>query len=193
MKKWFFLIIIFLVFPFIIYSQTNENIEKLDKPSRDMAKEEAIWQELKSPDLVNIWKKATEALDKDDYQTAAQLYEKVLAKSPKFDPAMRRLGSSYLSLGKRKEALELLEQAVKEKSSPENLISLAQALAFPGENQQAPNQDLSRAFSLAQQAERKYTGDDPSYTLLVAQLAFNLENNYFFCESTNSHKIMASH
>jgi len=85
MKKWFFLVVIFLVFPLIIYSQTNENTEKLDKPSRDMAKEEVIWQELKSPDLVNIWKKATEALDKDDYQTAAQLYEKVLAKSPKFD------------------------------------------------------------------------------------------------------------
>ncbi|MBK7997115.1 MAG: M48 family metalloprotease [Blastocatellia bacterium] len=191
MKKRFFLIIIFLVFPFIIYSQTNENTEKLDKPSRDMAKEEIIWQELKTPDLINIWKKATEALDKDDYQTAAQLYEKVLVKSPKFDAAMRRLGSSYLSLGKRKEALELLEQAVKEKSSPENLISLAQALAFSGENQQTPNKDLSRAFSLAQQAERKYTGNDPSYTLLVAQLAFNLENNYFLCES--SRKLIDKH
>src|SRR5262245_11456635 len=98
---------------------------------RNMEKEKLIWQSLKAiaPGSVDTFKTATEALDRDDYNESARLYEQVLKKAPDFEPAMRRLGGSLVELGRTTEGMALLERAVEKTRSPDNLFSLAQYLA----------------------------------------------------------------
>ena len=101
---------------------------------RDLEKEGLIWQRLQSiaPRSVETFKAATVALDEGDYEKAARLYEAVFKMAPDFDPVMRRLGISLVEMGRRQEGMDMLERAVNKVRSPENLISLAQYLAFPG-------------------------------------------------------------
>src|SRR5207247_1249727 len=80
----------------------------------------------------SAFQEATHALDRGDNSEASWLYRKVLAETPQFTPALRRLAFALAGLGKQAESLALLEEAVRRERSPENLISLAQALAFPG-------------------------------------------------------------
>jgi tetratricopeptide (TPR) repeat protein len=104
---------------------------------RDMEKEALIWEKLQSiaPRSVETFKEATAALDAGDYEKSARLYEEVLKKAPEFDPVMRRLGLSLVQIGREQEGLSYLERAVGKNRSPENLISLAQYLAFTVEGE----------------------------------------------------------
>ncbi len=70
--------------------------------------------------------------------------------------------------------MALLEGAVSKNRSPENLISLAQHLAFLGEGKSGPKQDLERALRLTKEAAAANTRDDPSYWAVAAQLAVEL-------------------
>lgn len=141
-----------------------------------MEKEKAIWQQLTAiaPKSVETFKAATTALDAGNYEEAARLYEEVFKKAPEFDPVMRRLGISFVELGRTQEGVALLEMAVQKKRSSENLISLARALAYPGE-QEGTRAQKERALTLAQQAHDLNMDNDPGYPILVAQLSLDLE------------------
>lgn len=153
---------------------------------RDMWKERVIWQNLQSiaPASVETFKAATEALDEGDYQKSATLYAEVLKKAPDFDPAMRRLGLSLVETGRRQEGMTLLERAVAKNRSPENLINLAQQLAFVGEKKTTSKQDLARALTLAKEAARSTTADDASYWTMAAQLSFEMESEQDLRDAT---------
>ncbi|MEN3336172.1 MAG: hypothetical protein V7641_5537 [Blastocatellia bacterium] len=140
---------------------------------RDMEKEQRIWQELQTvvPDMLDTFKAATTALDKNDFAQAVRLYEIVYKKAPNFDVVMRRLGGSLVLSGRKPEGFALLEAAVKKKESPENLISLAQALALPSDGSQPRREELERALPLTRHAVDLYQGNDPSYLLLWAMIA----------------------
>jgi Zn-dependent protease with chaperone function len=142
-------------------------------PQRNMEKEQRIWQELQTiaPDMVETFKAATTALDKNDFAQAVRLYEVVYKKAPNFDVVMRRLGGSLVLSGRKPEGFALLEAAVKKKESPENLISLAQALALPSDGSQPRREDLERALPLTRHAVDLYQGSDPSYLLLWAMIS----------------------
>lgn len=149
---------------------------------RNLQKEEAYWEQLKTiaPQTIETFKAATVALDDEDYQESARLYQLVLKRAPEFDPAMRRLGMSLIRIGQAKEGMALLEAAVKKTNSPENLISLAQHLAYPGEATAASPADRQRALALAKQAYTANKEDDPTYSILVAQLSLELDREQDF-------------
>src|SRR5687767_13398090 len=69
---------------------------------RDMEKEKAIWAELETvaPQSVADFKAATEAMDAQDYDKAAELFLTVQQKAPDFDAALRRLGGCLVATGK---------------------------------------------------------------------------------------------
>ena len=117
------------LFPAAVYGQQT---------TRDSKKEQVICDKLAvaAPAAADTFQRATVAMDKRDYQQAAPLYREVLKQAPEFTPAMRRLGFSLVGLGQRDDALVLLENAVRIERSPENLISLAEVLAYPSENKQ---------------------------------------------------------
>src|SRR5215468_3548888 len=102
---------------------------------RDPKKEQAICDKLAAvaPGSVETFQRATVAMDKHDYQQAAQLYREVVKQAPAFSPALRRLGFSLAGLGQTEDAIALGENAVKIERSPDNLISLAELLAYPAE------------------------------------------------------------
>ncbi len=116
---------------------------------RDQKKEQVVYAKLATvaPGTVETFKNATAAMDKHDYVQAAQLYREVLNQAPTFSPALRRLGFSLAGLGQTEEAIRLGEQAVQNERSPENLISLAQLLAYPSEKKESTQAQKERALS----------------------------------------------
>lgn len=151
-------------------------------PGRDMKKEQEIWQELQNiaPAALETFKQATAALDADNHEEAARLYEEVVKKAPDFSPAMRRLGITWVLLGKTAEGMALLERAVENERTPENLSSLAQAMAYPGPDAAGSQEAKEAAYLLASEAEAKSQSADSSYPALVAQLALELEREAAF-------------
>src|SRR5215475_5242670 len=151
-------------------------------PALDMNREKAIWQELEkiAPKSVETFKAATEAYDKDDYERAATLYRQVMEKAPSYDHVYRRLGSALALSGKTDEGMRYLERANEMNPSPENMSSLARFLDNPGEGKQSTKLDKIRALELAKKALAAYQTqnrkDDPSYAVIVAQIAIDLDN-----------------
>jgi Zn-dependent protease with chaperone function len=171
------------------------------EPQRDMQKEAEIWKELASisPRSVKSFKHATEAMDKGDMKEASRLYNEVRQKAPDWDVINRRLGFSLMGTGQIDEGLLLLRKAVSLNRSPENLISLAQIVAYPDENTQVSIYEKQEAFLLAKEANANKTNQkDPSYPLLVAQLAIDLKDEPTFRAATKElvsrhQDLMATH
>jgi Zn-dependent protease with chaperone function len=146
---------------------------------RDARKEALILKELAaiSPTSVETFKRATEAGDKGDAMAAIRGYGEVMLEVPDWDVVNRRLGFYLVQTGQVKEGMALLRKAVEVRRSPENLIDLAQMLAYPGPNIVTSQKDKEQALVLAKEANaRKTELDDPSYPALVAQLALDLNN-----------------
>lgn len=97
-------------------------------PTRNRQKEEKIEKQLEviNPSLVKTFKDATIAMDEQKYKLADSLYSIVYAKTPNFDPLLRRYGSVQLSLGNAKKGIELSKKAVEINRSAYNLINLAE-------------------------------------------------------------------
>lgn len=161
------------------------------QPSRDMAKEKAIWAELEksAPQSVTDFKAATEAMDAQNYQKAIDLFLKVNKAAPQFDPALRRLGGSLVSIGKTEDGFRFQRQALAIKRSPENLISLAQSLAFPAGKQGTTKQE-QEAYQLIREANR-LAPPDADGLVFQAQLAMDLEKIDDFRQTTG--QLVAKH
>ena len=165
---------------------------------RDMAKEKAIWAELETsaPQSVADFKAATEALDAQDYEKAIDLFLKVHQAAPKFDAALRRLGSSLVATGKTEEGFAFQRQALAIRRSPENLISLAESLFFPA-GKEGTKKQKQEAYELIREA-RVSDGQDVSALVLQAQLAMELDKIDEFRQATeqlvaNHPELMATH
>src|SRR5262245_56302823 len=148
-------------------------------PGRDMNREKAIWQELEkiAPKSVETFKAATEAFDKQDNDRAAALYRQVMEKAPNFDHVYRRLGSALALSGKTDEGVRYLERASEMNPSPENLSTLARFLDGQDEGKQSNKMralELAKKGLAAYQAQNRH--DDPYYAVIVAQIAFELNN-----------------
>ena len=168
---------------------------------RNQGKEQLIVEELANtaPRAVETFRRATDAMDREDYKQAVQLYREVTLQAPRFTPALRRLGLSLAGLGQSDEGLALLETAVEDERSPENLVSLAQVLANPSPGKEGTPDQLSRALALATEAHQKYKpADDPGYALLLAHLGMVLQKEPEFREATSTlvksyPELMATH
>ena len=180
----------------LVFSPANAQ-----QTARNQRKEQLIAEELAkiAPKAVETFKRATDAMDKENYKQAVQLYREVILQAPEFTPALRRLGGSLVASEHSDEGLVLLETTVQHERSPENLVSLAQVLASPSPDKQGTPDQLSRALALATEAHEKYkAADDPSYALLLAHLGMVLQKEAEFREATsalvkNYPELMATH
>jgi len=166
---------------------------------RDMVKEKAIVDRLQkiAPKAVHDFESGTAAMDNGDYAGGARFYRSVLSVARGFSPAQRRLGFCLIETGQRQDGLQFLEQAVSSESSPENLSSLANALAFPGEHIQPSKSDQRRALSLMSTAHR-LDPSDVSYLVLEAEIALDLDSETEFKQATaelvrNHPELMETH
>jgi tetratricopeptide (TPR) repeat protein len=168
------------------------------QPGRDMAKEKAIWAELEltAPQRVADFKAATEAMDAGNYDKAIPLFLRVHHDAPKFDAALRRLGGSLVSTGQTEAGLDFHRQALAIRRSPENLISLAQSLAFPG-GKAGTKKQKQDAYELVKEANRSAPAY-PDALVLQAQFAIELDKVDDFRRATeqlvaNHPELMATH
>jgi tetratricopeptide (TPR) repeat protein len=145
------------------------------QPGRNMEKEQAIWAELEksAPKSVDDFKAGTAAMDAQDYDKAAELFLKVHQAAPDFDGALRRLGGCLVLTGKSEAGFSFLEQALATRRSPENLISLAQSLAYPGVGKEGTSEQKQRAYELVKEANRS-PQQDSDFLVLQTQLAMEL-------------------
>lgn len=159
---------------------------------RDMAKEKAIWAELEmsAPHSVADFKAATEAMDAQDYEKAVDLYLKVYQAAPHSDATLRRMGGSLVATGKTEAGFRFLRQAVAIKRSPENLISLAHSLAFPGGKEGTPQQKRE-AHQLIREANLGSSSPEADALAFQAQLALDLDMIDDFRSTTG--KLVANH
>ena len=157
------------------------------RAARDAKVEQGICDRLAAiaPQAVDAFQRATVALDREDYRAAIPLYQQVLEEAPLFTPAMRRLGASLAATGQRQQGLDYCEKAVKLERSPENLVSLAQILAYPAPNQQGSQVEMQRAFSLAKESvEKDKRQEDGSYLSLLASLALATQHEADFRQAS---------
>ena len=149
---------------------------------RDTPEEQGIVLQLEkiSPESIDAFKQATASLDQKEYAKASELYAQVLAKAPDFDPALRRFGHALLGLGQREKGLSSISMAVSHVRSPDNLIGLASALAFPiGET--ALNGDRRSAMTLAKEAFAK--GGGLEALVIHGEMALQLNDNAEFAQA----------
>ena len=168
------------------------------QPGRDMAKEKAIWAELETvaPQRVADFKAATEAMDAQDYDKAIELFLRVRQAAPGFDAALRRLGGCLVSAGQTEAGFAYLRQALAIRRSPENLLSLAQSLAFPA-GKEGTRKQKEEAYQLLKEANRSA----PAYAdalVLQAQFAMEMDKIDDFRRVTgqlvaNHPELMATH
>jgi hypothetical protein len=162
--------------------------------SRDLEKEKAIWAELETlaPKSVADFKAATEAMDAQDCEKATELFLKVNQAAPKFDAALRRLGGCFVQIGKAEAGFAFLEEALAIRRSPENLISLAYMLSYPGAGKNGTGAQKSRAYELVKEANRSpQKPNEPDYLVLQAQLALDLDKIDDFRRTTE--QLVAKH
>jgi hypothetical protein len=172
----------------------TSNMLQAQQTARDMAAEKTIWDQLQpiAPGAVADFRAATTALDEGKYDEAVRLYEAVRKKAPDFDPVLRRLGYAYAAQGKLDQGLPFLEQAVANHRSAENLLGLAEVLAYPGQNKEGTREQKARALALVVDADRMpKAGDDVDYQLVLAQLALDLDQVELFRRATE--KLVAKH
>ncbi len=156
---------------------------------RNLKKEQLILDRLTAaaPEAVPSFQRGTEAMDKEDYMHAVQLYGEVVQQVPTFSPALRRLGFCLAAIGQTEEGLKWLENAVTIERSPENLASLAEILAYPSRGKEGTEEQKVRALALAREAnQRDQASDDPRFLLLAAQIAFDLQDEPDFRQTTQT-------
>lgn len=174
-------IVLTVFFATIVFAQPDQpQTQPQDqiRPGRDLEKEQAIQRQLEkiAPKSVATFKAATEALDKDDYEQAAKLYQQALKAAPSFDHVYRRLGTSLALAGRVDEGMSHLERAYQMNPSPENMISLARFLDEPGEGKESARENKIRALDLAKRAMFARRDNDPGYALLVSKVAMELRD-----------------
>jgi Zn-dependent protease with chaperone function len=146
---------------------------------RDAARENRIENQLSSvaPLALSNFKAATDALDAGNLLEAEELYRQVLVQAPDFSAAMRRLGGVLVAQGRREEGLNLLARALGQERSAENLISMAQSIAYPAPGKEGTPEDMRRALALVKEAiAHPGSRGDSSYLHLHARLATSLQS-----------------
>jgi Zn-dependent protease with chaperone function len=169
--------------------------------TRDMQKEARVREELAaiSPGSVEAFKQATELIDKGEAKQAVPLFGEVMKKAPNWDVVNRRLGYSLVEAGQVKEGMTLLRRAVELNRSSDNLLSLAQGLAYPGRQAQGSRAEKQQALVLLKEAHRKNTdATDAGYVTLLAHLSLDLRDEQSFQEATGElvsrhQDLMATH
>ncbi len=115
---------------------------------RNMAYEAKVEQELQArhPELLETFRDARMAQDREDPETAMRLYQQVLKVDPEFDPALRRLGGIKIQQGAHDAGLVLVKQALKIRRAPETLSALAFYVGFPGGSLSKVKEDQQQAL-----------------------------------------------
>ncbi|MBC8041530.1 MAG: M48 family metallopeptidase [Opitutaceae bacterium] len=151
----------------------------LHATGRNMEREAAIEKQLAqiAPSLVEPFRNARIAADKNDFATSEPLLRIVIEKAPGFDAGWRRLGSNLCEQGSRTEGLRMLEHALSLNRSTANLASLAYSLVnLRAKTTDAPAADRQRALALLQECKTLPQGDDADILGVTVQLALSLDN-----------------
>ena len=127
-----------------------------ETPGRDQVFEQAVYDKLEliNPEAIPVFTAATEAMDRQDYQTAIAGFLQVLTLAPDFPDALRRLGNCLMNSGNLEEGLNYISRAYQLDPSPANQSAYALGLLTRGNE----GDDLM-AFNLAQKAVESEPGD----------------------------------
>jgi len=106
----------------------------------------------RSPEAAALFSQANALREKGNHAAAADLYGRVYQQVPGFVHALRRQGYEELDQGHRRRALALLQQAVSQDPSAENLAALATALCRKTPESTPAEEELEEADKLSARA-----------------------------------------
>jgi len=141
--------------------------------TRTPERETPVIEELRkiSPNSVDAFIAATESMDNGSVEEAERLFNEVLKKAPDFEPALRRLGYTYVALGRRDEGLVLTKKAIDKNRSVDNLVARASTLITSNDPNFKPSfNETSEATLLATEAWKKSGETDEGAGSLLADL-----------------------
>lgn len=143
---------------------------------RDMVREAEIEAAITKldPTMLEPFRDARIAFDKDDYATTERLLRVVVQRLPKFDAAFRRLGAALERQGRRADGIAYCEQAIALNRSVANLSTLASILAYPKTGESTPK-DKARALDLLHECRSLPRGEDADILFSTTQLVFQLD------------------
>jgi tetratricopeptide (TPR) repeat protein len=135
-----------------------------------------------NPDLVQVFKQATERMGVGDYKNAVPLFQKIVDGAPSFDAGYRRLGTCLVLAGDIEKGMKFIVKAVGMNRSPDNLAMLARFEAFPGPGKTATPEAKERALRLFKEVNQQT--NDPFALFLTAQIAMDLREQSEFRSAT---------
>ena len=152
---------------------------------RDQEKEQRFEKQLASvnPLLVEHFKMATKAMDENNLYVADSLFSIVYAGAPTFDPAIRRLGSIKVQMGKISEGLALCEKAIAINKCSDNIISYASSLLNSGNGGEVLPENLNKAYEILKEGQNLPGGDSYEYPVLLCQVSLQNYDEYEFKKS----------
>ena len=156
------ILILLLTTPILAQDGTNSD-------QRDPQVEQEIYDRLSdiSPEAVDLFEGATQAMDAGDWLSAKDGYQQVLVLAPGFPDALRRLSHVELMLGDVEAAVQHAEEAYETDPSSYNQAALANALL-----QRGTPVDRGYALRHAQEAAEAQPDDDSILiTLALAAMA----------------------
>lgn len=143
---------------------------------RDMTREAEIETALGKldPAMVEPFRLARIAYDREDFPESERQLRIVIAKCPAFSPALRRLGASQANQGKHEEGLANCQKALALERSAPNLITMAMLIASPAKTTTS-DADRERALAMLHECATLPHGDDVEVFVSICQLALQLD------------------
>jgi Zn-dependent protease with chaperone function len=178
-RAWVFILLFAILVSSFVVTRSVQAQE--ETPERDPVFEQAVYDKLEliNPEAVPVFTAATEAMDRQDYQTAIEGFLQVLAMAPDFPDALRRLGNCLISSGNLEEGLNYISRAYQLDPSPANQSAYALGLLMRGNE----GDDLM-AFNLAQKATES-DPDDIYYHYVLFEAAMVTKNDYYVQNEAN--------
>ena len=160
---------------------TRSVLAQAETPERDQVFEQAIYDKLEliNPEAIPVFIAATEAMDRQDYQTAISGFLQVLTMAPDFPDALRRMGNCLISSGNLEDGLNYISRAYQLDPSPANQSAYALGLLMRGNEG-----DALMAFNLALKATES-DPDDIYYHYVLFEAAMVTENDYYIQNEAN--------
>jgi hypothetical protein len=142
-----------------------------------MAREVEIEAEVatKDPAMLEPFRAARIAFDKDDYAETVKQLTIVTQRLPELDHGFRRIGAALNRMGRRAEGIAATEKAVALNRSAANLSTLAATLVFPREGNSS-SAEKQRALGLLIECRSLPRGLDLDILGQTAHLGLLLEN-----------------
>lgn len=170
MRRAHFAVVVLFVLSFASIARADAKARSDAYEAKNVAALQAV-----NPAAVPDFEAGSKALELRDLKAALDAYDRVLATTPRFTPAIRRRAVVLAYLGKHDEAVETARSAMQIDDAPENRLALARVLVMPPPNGHVAKQEANEALKLIRDRATQEP-DDADVQLTYCQVAIGAQS-----------------